>query len=163
MTVNSVRHSFLYDMSRSMRFPTMWYVRPAKPQISLRIRAFWSEPLLVAWIFYGCKVTDRTSFGVSNLKRALHRLVWVYTCQNATVLEITCHGSYLTITIQNTSSLSHMTQSICSVLADVNDLNSTTVNAFRVLWTRSLWSCSVMHVYKGSKLNIFCSAPYHSC
>ena len=26
-------------MSRGMRFPTMWYVRPAKPQISLRIRA----------------------------------------------------------------------------------------------------------------------------
>ena len=27
------------DLSRDMRFPTMWYVRPAKPQISLRIRA----------------------------------------------------------------------------------------------------------------------------
>ena len=26
-------------MSRSMRFPTMWYGRPAKPQISLRIWA----------------------------------------------------------------------------------------------------------------------------
>ena len=25
---------------------------PAKPQISLPIRAVWSEPLLVAWIFY---------------------------------------------------------------------------------------------------------------
>ena len=29
---------YLY-MSRGMRFPTMWYVRPAKSQISLRIRA----------------------------------------------------------------------------------------------------------------------------
>ena len=29
-----------------MRFPTMWYKRPAKPQISLRIRAVCSEPLL---------------------------------------------------------------------------------------------------------------------
>ena len=27
-----------------MRLPTMWYVRPAKPQISLRIRAVYSEP-----------------------------------------------------------------------------------------------------------------------
>ena len=27
------------QMSREMRFPTMWYVRPAKPQIRLRIRA----------------------------------------------------------------------------------------------------------------------------
>ena len=32
-----------------MRFPTMWYVRPAKPQISLRIRAVSSEPMLVAY------------------------------------------------------------------------------------------------------------------
>ena len=28
-----------YKMSRDMRFPTMWYARPAKAQISLRIRA----------------------------------------------------------------------------------------------------------------------------
>ena len=35
-----------------MRFPTMWYVRPAKAQTSLRTRAVWSEPLLVAWLFY---------------------------------------------------------------------------------------------------------------
>ena len=44
------------DMSRDMRlrFPTMWYVRSAKPQISLRIRAVWSEPLLVVWMFYEC-------------------------------------------------------------------------------------------------------------
>ena len=38
----------VYNVSQCMRFPTMWYVRPAKPQISLRIRAVWSEPLLVA-------------------------------------------------------------------------------------------------------------------
>ena len=25
------------QLSRDMRFPTMWYVRPAKPQISLHI------------------------------------------------------------------------------------------------------------------------------
>ena len=82
-------------MSHDMRFPTMWYVRPAKTQISLHIRAVRSEPLLVAWIFYNCLATDWTSFGVSKLKRRLHRLVWVYTCQNATLLEITCHGSYV--------------------------------------------------------------------
>ena len=27
------------NMRHGMRFPTMWYVRPAKPQISLCIRA----------------------------------------------------------------------------------------------------------------------------
>ena len=42
------------NLSQCMRFPTMWYVRPSKPQISLRIRAVWSEPLLVAWLFCDC-------------------------------------------------------------------------------------------------------------
>ena len=31
----------------------------------------------------------------SKLKRRLQRLVQVYTCQNATLLEITCHGSFV--------------------------------------------------------------------
>ena len=35
-------------LSRDKRFPTMWYVRPAKAQTSLRIQADLSEPLLVA-------------------------------------------------------------------------------------------------------------------
>ena len=38
-------------LSHNMIFPTMLFVRPAKAQTSLRIRAVWSEPLLVAWIF----------------------------------------------------------------------------------------------------------------
>ena len=70
--------------------PTMWYVRPAKAQISLRI-----QPLLVAWIFCDCLAIDWTPFGVSKLKKGLHRLVWIYTCQNATLLEITCRGSFV--------------------------------------------------------------------
>ena len=72
----------------------MWYVRPVKAQISLRISAVWPEPLLVAWISYDCSATDGTAFGISKLKRWLHRLVWVYTCQHATLLEITCHASW---------------------------------------------------------------------
>ena len=60
-------------MSRDISFPTMWYVRPAKTQISLRIHAVWPEPLLVVWIFYACYATDRTSFGVSKHKRRLYR------------------------------------------------------------------------------------------
>ena len=47
-----------------MRFPTMWYVRPAKPRISLRTSAVCSEPLLVALIYFECYATDRTAFGV---------------------------------------------------------------------------------------------------
>ena len=78
-------HDVRYKMSQCMRFPTMWYVRPAKPQISLRRRAVWSEPVLVAWIFYENKATGR--------KRRLHWLVRVYTCQITTLLEITCCDS----------------------------------------------------------------------
>ena len=56
------------QMSRDKRFPTMWYVRPATTQISLPEHAVWSEPLLVALIFYACYATVWTSFGVSKLK-----------------------------------------------------------------------------------------------
>ena len=91
--VNNDSHHKIFTfvhMSRDMRFSTMWYVRPAKHQISLRIRAVWSETLLVAWIVYEYQATDRTSLGV-----AMHRHVWVYNCQNATLLEITCLGSIM--------------------------------------------------------------------
>ena len=47
------------DMSSDMRFQTMWYVRQAKTQISLCIRAVWSETLLVAWIVYVQNGSDK--------------------------------------------------------------------------------------------------------
>ena len=43
---------FTLQRATTLRFPTKWYVQLAKVQISLRICAVWSEPLLVAWIFY---------------------------------------------------------------------------------------------------------------
>ena len=39
------------------------------------------------------KLLTEHNLEFSKLKRGLHRLVWVYTCQNATLLEITCGGS----------------------------------------------------------------------
>ena len=80
----------IFHLSRDMLFPTMWYMRLTKPQISLRICAVWSKPLLVAWIFDDCLLTDWTSYGASKLNRRLHRLFWVCSCQNTTLLEITC-------------------------------------------------------------------------
>ena len=70
----------------------MWDQQRLRPACTY---AVWSELLLVAWLFFECSVSDRTSFKVSKLKRWLDRLVWVYTCQNTTLLEITCHGSFL--------------------------------------------------------------------
>ena len=37
--VEILKRELKHQLSQCMRFPTMWYVRPAKPQISLRIRA----------------------------------------------------------------------------------------------------------------------------
>ena len=74
------------DMSRNMKLLTMWYVRPAKAQTSQRIRAVWSEPLLVAWIFYDCKATDWILFGVSKLKRRLMILFLPKSMINVTTL-----------------------------------------------------------------------------
>ena len=47
------------------------------------------------------------SFVVSKLKRMLHRLVLVYTCQNTTLLEITCHGSIMMISFNSFLVLDH--------------------------------------------------------
>ena len=51
-----------------MRFPTMWYVWPAKAQTSLRICAVWSKPLLVTWMFYETWATEWTPFEKLSLK-----------------------------------------------------------------------------------------------
>ena len=54
------------------------------------IRAFASR-LNILWVLrYLLNMID---FGVSKLRRRLHRLVWIYTCQDTTLLEITCRGS----------------------------------------------------------------------
>ena len=71
-------------LSSNMRFPTMWYVQPAKTQISLRICTVWLETIARCL---------NILFGVSKIKRRLHRLVWVYTYQNDALLEIKCRSS----------------------------------------------------------------------
>ena len=93
--INSNKTKGTNIMSRDMKFSTMSCVQPAKPQISLRIQAVWSELLLVALIFYEWYSTYWISFEVSKHYRRLHRIVWVYTCQTATLVEIKCHDSYV--------------------------------------------------------------------
>ena len=66
------RYNKKYNISCDIRIPTIWYVRPAKALIRDFARA---------WLFYDCKATDQTPFGVSKPKRRLHRLLWVYTYQ----------------------------------------------------------------------------------
>ena len=51
-----------------MRFPILWYVRPARSQIIQRIRAVGLEPLHVPCIFFECQATELTAFRVFKLK-----------------------------------------------------------------------------------------------
>ena len=81
-------------------FKSSYSVEPWHEISSLCIRTDWSEPLLVARLFYEYSATDWPSFGVFKFKRRLHKLVWVSTCQNATLSEITCHGSIYNINVQ---------------------------------------------------------------
>ena len=118
---NMVKSKLQHKLSRGMRFPTMWYVQPAKPQTSLCICAVWSEPLLVAWIFYDCLASLWTPFGVSKLNGKLHRLIWVCTCQNATLLEITCCGSNVNVMLFKLDF--NATESKCIYLGDTCNKN----------------------------------------
>ena len=52
MHLPSQKYKTKHDLSSDLRFPTMWYVWPDKAQTSLRIRPVWSQPLLVARIFF---------------------------------------------------------------------------------------------------------------
>ena len=63
----TMRPDFPHDMTHGVRFPTMCNVRLAKAQTSLRIRAVWSEPLLVTGELYDYKATDWTPFELLNL------------------------------------------------------------------------------------------------
>ena len=63
-----------------------------KAQTSLRTCAVWSEHLLVAWIFHDSEATVRTLCEVSKHNRRLRKLVWVFTFQNVTLMEISCRS-----------------------------------------------------------------------
>ena len=61
-------HNCHLDIQRTWDVQQCGMCDQQNPQISLRIRAVWSEPLLVAWALYDCSATDWTPFGVLSLK-----------------------------------------------------------------------------------------------
>ena len=76
-------------------------------------------------IFYECQATDTASFWVSKLKRRLHKLLWVYICQNATLLEISCHGSIMNIyTLHPVCASAQSCQSICFPYTTTSSMDS---------------------------------------
>ena len=54
-----------FELSRGMGFPTLCYMRPAKDQISLRLRTVWSEPLL--FLEYSMNVKLLTEYNLKFL------------------------------------------------------------------------------------------------
>ena len=62
------------------------------------------------------EAADQTSFGVSKLKRRLQRIVLVYLCQSAALLEITCHGSFMVVYFLSCNHLSEEGNAGCFTL-----------------------------------------------
>ena len=61
-------------------------------QVWLKAICLADQPI-TEWYAIKWRTTDRISFGVRRLH--MHRLIWLYTCQNATLLEITSrHDKY---------------------------------------------------------------------
>ena len=82
-------------LSQCMRFPTMWYVQPA----SLRSACAYaqSDQSLCSSLEYSMTVKLLTENHLEFLSLkggCTGSFVWVYTCQNATLLEIICQGFF---------------------------------------------------------------------
>ena len=68
----------LYYMSRGQAISTISHMHPAKPQISLRIRAVWSESLLTALRYFGSWAIHRTYSFDSDQTAQMDRLIWIF-------------------------------------------------------------------------------------
>ena len=82
--MESVSGTYFREMNRNVKKRTFGQVRQAKIQISLRIRAFWSEYSLIAF-----RIAKEVKFLHADIEDSdqiarMHRLIWVFFKQ-------TCH------------------------------------------------------------------------
>ena len=70
-------------------------VRPAKTQISLGIRPFWSKSSLSAWRNIGFLATHWAHSEGSDQTGRMPRLIWVFAGRTLILLVLSCPGSYL--------------------------------------------------------------------
>ena len=77
----------MLSMSRGKVFPTRSHVRPAKTQISLRIRAVWSESSLSVWRRIGSLANHRVPWEDSDQPARTRRLIWVFTGRTCSFVE----------------------------------------------------------------------------
>ena len=89
-----------FYLSQPTTKSTIRLVRPAKTQISLRIRVGWSESSLFAYVFYSLQVIKRGINESSCNTGWIYRLIWVfasYTCLINFVLRWLNYVFYLTL------------------------------------------------------------------
>ena len=70
-------------------------VRPAKTQISLGFRPFWSESLLSAWRKLGSLATHWAHSEDSNQTGQMPTLIWVFAGRTVILLVLSWSGSYM--------------------------------------------------------------------
>ena len=80
-------------------------VRPAKTQISLGICPVWSESSLSAWRKLGSLATHWVHSEDSDKTGRMPRLIWVYAGRTATLLVLSCRGSFVICHNSNSWSL----------------------------------------------------------
>ena len=65
-------------VSRNMRKPNFWYVRPTKTQIRLRILAVWSESSLSASRNFASLAIQNAPSEDSDQTARMRRLIWIF-------------------------------------------------------------------------------------
>ena len=86
-------------MSLPVRKRTFWHVRPTKTQISLRIRAVWSQSTLLAWRNFASLAIQNALSEDSDQTARMRRLIWIFaghTCPKVRflTLRLICTLSY---------------------------------------------------------------------
>ena len=74
--------------------PIKWHVRPAKTQISLRIRPVWSESSLSAWRNHGSLATHWAHSEDSDQTGRMPRLIWVFVERTVILLALIISGAW---------------------------------------------------------------------
>ena len=69
---------YLTIMRHNVRKRTFWHVRETKTQISLRIRAVWSESLLSAWRNFASLAIQNAPREDSDQTAWMRRLIWIF-------------------------------------------------------------------------------------
>ena len=75
---------YAYHLSQYVRKRTLWHVRSLKTQISLRIRAVWSESLLSAWRNFTSLAVRNPPSEDSDQSAQMRRLIWIFAGRTCT-------------------------------------------------------------------------------